>query len=123
MALTLAFRILLELTNQVNNNDWIVAVVLGRLLGGIVARLVEQEGRHVGREHGGVDDQEKDDPVPKGFEGWVMNHCPFVDPWRGLEPVLGTDLVAYGQDLQGIQKSSKWLWQQGSLFSFALARP
>ena len=72
------------LTNQVNDNDGIIAIVLGRLLGGIVARLVEQEGRHVGREHGGVYHQEEDNPVPKGLEGWVMKYCPFVDPWRCL---------------------------------------
>ena len=59
-----------RLTNQVNNDDGIIAIVLvHRLLGGIVARLVEQEGRHVGREHGGVYHQEEDDPVPHGFEG------------------------------------------------------
>ena len=48
------------LTDEINDDNWIV--LAGSV---VVAGLVEEKGRHVGREDGGVDDQEEDDPVPQ----------------------------------------------------------
>ena len=59
-----------HVTNQVDDNNGVVAIVIRRLLGvHRVARLVEQKCGHVRREDGSVDDEEQDDPVPQSLEG------------------------------------------------------
>ena len=88
-------RFRLWLTEEVYDDDW---VVRGGLLG-VVARLVEQEGGHVGREDGRVDDQDQDDPVPEGLEGRVVEDGPFVNAWR-LQLVLLHHIGAEGKDLE-----------------------
>lgn len=35
-------------------------------------RVVEKEGGAVGREYGGVDDEQQDQPIPDGLEGAVV---------------------------------------------------
>ena len=58
------------ITYKIYYHYWIGAVGLGGPVA--VAGLVEEEGGHVGREDGGVDDQEEDDPVPDGLEEAVV---------------------------------------------------
>ena len=65
----------------------------------LLLHLVEQEGGGVGREDGGVDDQQQDEPVPHGLEGTVVQHGPFVDP-GGLQLILWQHVCPQRQHLQ-----------------------
>lgn len=84
-----------DVDEQVDDDDGVVRVVPPRVG---VARLVEKEGRDVGREDGRVDDEDEDDPVPQGLEGRVVQDGPLVDP-RGLQLVLRHHLGAQGEHL------------------------
>lgn len=79
------------LTEQVDDDNGIVCVALRLFV--VVARLIEQERGHVGREDGRVDDEDEDDPVPERLERRVVQHGPLVDA-GGLQLVLGHHLGA-----------------------------
>lgn len=61
--------------------------------------VVEEERGRVGRQDGGVDDQQQDEPVPHRLEGAVVQHRPLVDA-RSLELVLRQHICTQGQDLR-----------------------
>ena len=84
-------------TYQIYNDDRVIAVLL--TLPGAEVRLIEQEGGHVGREDGGVHDEQQDQPVPGRLEWAVVEDGPLLDA-RGLEPVLWQDVGAQRQHLQ-----------------------
>lgn len=69
-------------------------------------RFVQQERGEVGRENGGVDDQQQDDPVPYRFERAVMQDRPLVDLGR-LEFVLGKYVGAQRQHLNARKQQRK----------------
>lgn len=72
--------------------------------------VVEEEGRGVGGENGGVDDQEQDEPVPYRFEGAVMEDGPFVYPWS-LEFVFRQHVGAERKNLGRERRRLKTIYQ------------
>ena len=90
-----------RLTEKVDDDNGVVCVALRLFV--VVARLIEEECGHVGREDGGVDDEDEDDPVPERLEGRVVQHGPLVDAGR-LQLVLGHHLGAQRQHLRGRER-------------------
>ena len=78
----------IELTNQINYYDGIISVIFCWCWGRVISRLIEQKGRHIRREHSGINDQKQYNPIPKGFEWRIMQNCPFMDPIK-IRNVLG----------------------------------
>ena len=68
--------------------------------------LVEKESGDVRREDGRVDDQQKDNPVPDGFEGRIVQDRPFVNA-RRLQFVLGKHIGTQREDLCSVRKGGR----------------
>lgn len=81
------------LTNQVNDDDGVFAVLL--ILSVVEIGLAQKEGGHVGREDGRVHDENEYDPVPHCLEGRVVEDGVVVD-LGVLKFVLWQDIGAEG---------------------------
>lgn len=91
-----------DVNDEVNDGQgFIVAVVVSAATRtGTLVLLVEKKGSHVWSDDGGVDDQDKDEPVPDGLERRVVQNGEPMDT-RRLQLVLWENLSTQGQDLQG----------------------
>ena len=65
----------------------------------LLLTVVEQEGGSIGRENGGVDDQQQDEPVPHRLEGAVVQDGEAVHA-GGLQLVLREHVGPQGQHLE-----------------------